>query len=114
MLAAHDSAPLAVAVQDLNKRSNNFAAEQLLRTIGAEIGGHPGSWDKGLKAVERYLAGIGIKAGAYQMRCVLRDGTTEHVGSATQFIEVPDVSKGRLTLSGIVMSGDKPAEALRW
>src|SRR5262249_27645641 len=68
VLAAHDSAPLAVAVHDLNKRSNNFAAEQLLRTMGAEIGGHPGSWDKGLKAVERYLGGIGIKGGACPMR----------------------------------------------
>jgi len=68
VLAAHDSAPLAVAVQDLGKRSNNFAAEQLLRTMGAEIGGRPGSWDKGLKAVERYLGGIGIKAGSYQMQ----------------------------------------------
>ncbi|HVY38020.1 MAG TPA: D-alanyl-D-alanine carboxypeptidase/D-alanyl-D-alanine-endopeptidase [Polyangia bacterium] len=67
VLAAHDSAPLAVVVQDLNKRSNNFAAEQLLRTMGAEIGGRPGSWDKGLKAVARYLNGIGIKAGTYQM-----------------------------------------------
>ena len=61
MIATHDSAPLAVVVQDLNKRSNNFAAEQLLRTMGAEIGGHPGNWDKGLKAVARYLGGVGIK-----------------------------------------------------
>jgi serine-type D-Ala-D-Ala carboxypeptidase/endopeptidase (penicillin-binding protein 4) len=67
VLATHDSAPLAVVVQDLNKRSNNFAAEQLLRTMGAEINGRPGSWDKGLKAVARYLTGIGIKAGTYQM-----------------------------------------------
>jgi serine-type D-Ala-D-Ala carboxypeptidase/endopeptidase (penicillin-binding protein 4) len=68
VLAAHDSAPLAVAVQDLGKRSNNYAAEQLLRTMGAEIGGRPGSWDKGLKAVDRYLTGIGIKSGSYQMQ----------------------------------------------
>jgi D-alanyl-D-alanine carboxypeptidase/D-alanyl-D-alanine-endopeptidase (penicillin-binding protein 4) len=67
VLATHDSAPLAVVVQDLNKRSNNFAAEQLLRTMGAEIGGHPGSWDKGLKAVGRYLNGVGIKTGTYKM-----------------------------------------------
>ncbi|HEY4999259.1 MAG TPA: D-alanyl-D-alanine carboxypeptidase/D-alanyl-D-alanine-endopeptidase, partial [Usitatibacter sp.] len=67
VLAAHDSAPLAVVVQELNKRSNNFTAEQILRTLGAEIGGRPGNWDKGLKAVARYLAGVGIKAGAYQM-----------------------------------------------
>jgi len=68
VIATHDSAPLAVVVQDLNKRSNNFAAEQLLRTVGAEIGGHPGNWDKGLKAVARYLAGIGIKPDSYQMK----------------------------------------------
>ena len=68
VLAAHDSAPLAVAVQDLNKRSNNFAAEQMLRTLGAEIGGRPGTWEKGLKAVDRYLTGIGIKTGSYQMQ----------------------------------------------
>ena len=67
VLAAHDSAPLAVAVQDLNKRSNNFAAEQMLRTLGAEIGGRPGTWEKGLKAVDRYLTSIGIKTGSYQM-----------------------------------------------
>jgi len=67
VLATHDSAPLAVVVQELNKRSNNFTAEQILRTLGAEIGGHPGSWDKGLSAVARYLAGLGIKTGAYQM-----------------------------------------------
>ena len=68
VLATHDSAPLAVVVQDLNKRSNNFAAEQLLRTLGAEIGGRPGNWDKGLEAVARYLGGIGIKADSYQMK----------------------------------------------
>jgi D-alanyl-D-alanine carboxypeptidase/D-alanyl-D-alanine-endopeptidase (penicillin-binding protein 4) len=67
VLATHDSPPLAVVVQEMNKRSNNFVAEQLLRTLGAEIGGRPGTWDKGLKAVARYLSGLGIKAGTYQM-----------------------------------------------
>lgn len=46
------------------------------------------------------------KPGPYQMRVVLRDATTEEVGSATQFIDVPDVSKGRLTLSGLVLAAD--------
>ena len=49
------------------------------------------------------------KAGAYQMRVVLRDAGSEQVGSASQFIEVPDVSKGHLALSGIVMRSDPPA-----
>jgi VWFA-related protein len=51
------------------------------------------------------------RAGAYQMRVVLRDAATEEVGSATQFIEVPDVTKGHLTLSGIVLSAERPAQS---
>jgi VWFA-related protein len=45
------------------------------------------------------------KPGAYQFRAAFRDSTTERVGSATQFLEVPDIKKGRLTLSGIVIEG---------
>ncbi len=48
------------------------------------------------------------KPGPYQMRVALRDATSEEVGSATQFIEVPDVSKGRLTLSSVVLREDVP------
>jgi VWFA-related protein len=43
------------------------------------------------------------KPGAYQMRVALRDAASEQVGSASQFIEVPDVNKGRLTLSSVVL-----------
>lgn len=67
LLATHVSEPLAVVVHDLNKRSNNFAAEQLVRTLGAEVMGAPGSWEKGLEAVARYLDKIGIKRGSYRM-----------------------------------------------
>jgi D-alanyl-D-alanine carboxypeptidase/D-alanyl-D-alanine-endopeptidase (penicillin-binding protein 4) len=66
-LAAHDSPPLAVVIQDVNKRSSNFAAEQLVRTLGAEVVGHPGTWDKGLEAVARYLDGLGIGRSSYKM-----------------------------------------------
>jgi D-alanyl-D-alanine carboxypeptidase/D-alanyl-D-alanine-endopeptidase (penicillin-binding protein 4) len=66
-LAAHDSPPLAVVIQDVNKRSSNFAAEQLVRTLGAEVVGRPGSWDKGLEAVARYLDGLGIARSSYKM-----------------------------------------------
>ncbi|MBX7173884.1 MAG: VWA domain-containing protein, partial [Pyrinomonadaceae bacterium] len=43
------------------------------------------------------------KPGAYQMRVAIRDSETSVVGSANQFIEVPDLKKGKLTLSGIVL-----------
>jgi D-alanyl-D-alanine carboxypeptidase/D-alanyl-D-alanine-endopeptidase (penicillin-binding protein 4) len=67
VLATHESTTLAVVVQDLNKRSNNFMAEQVVRTLGAEIVGKPGTWDKGIDAVGRFLAATGIKRGSYQM-----------------------------------------------
>jgi hypothetical protein len=50
------------------------------------------------------------KAGAYQMRVALLDDDSEQVGSASQFIEVPDVSKGKLTLSSLLLRKyEKPA-----
>lgn len=53
------------------------------------------------------------KPGFYQLKVVLRDNDSEQIGSASQFIEVPDLSNRLLTLSGIMMSGenDKTAPA---
>ena len=68
VLAVHESPTLAVVVHDLGKRSSNFAAEQLLRTLGGETGGRPGSWQKGLDAVARYLEGIGIPRASFVMK----------------------------------------------
>lgn len=48
--------------------------------------------------------------GAYQMRVALRDSANAKVGSASQFIEVPDLKKGVLTLSGIVLENLTEAE----
>lgn len=45
------------------------------------------------------------KAGAYQLRMSLRDSVSERVGSASQFIEIPDLKKNRLAVSSIVMRG---------
>ena len=44
------------------------------------------------------------KPGAYQMRVAIRDHATQKVGSANQFIEVPNLNKKNLTLSGIILS----------
>jgi VWFA-related protein len=43
------------------------------------------------------------KAGAYQLRIAVRDAASGHIGSANQFIEVPDILKNRVILSGIVV-----------
>ncbi|MFL6256824.1 MAG: VWA domain-containing protein [Pyrinomonadaceae bacterium] len=59
-----------------------------------------------------YMMKVPIKKpGAYQLRVAVRDSQTDKVGSASQFIEVPDLKKERLALSGIVISSayDAPA-----
>ena len=43
------------------------------------------------------------KPGAYSVRLGFRDVATERVGSANQFIEVHDLKKNNLTLSGMVL-----------
>jgi D-alanyl-D-alanine carboxypeptidase/D-alanyl-D-alanine-endopeptidase (penicillin-binding protein 4) len=68
MLASHESPNLAVVVHELGKRSSNFAAEQLLRTLGGENLGRPGTWQKGLEAVARYLETAGVPRGSYVMK----------------------------------------------
>jgi serine-type D-Ala-D-Ala carboxypeptidase/endopeptidase (penicillin-binding protein 4) len=68
-LAWRVSEPLAVLVRGLGKYSNNYMAEMLLKTIGAEQREDrtvPATWDDGLEAVRRWLADrIGWKADGY-------------------------------------------------
>ena len=51
------------------------------------------------------------KPGAYQFRAVLRDGETGRAGSASQFIQAPDLGKNRLALSGLVLTTPKTVPA---
>ena len=43
------------------------------------------------------------KAGAYQLRVALRDTQSDKIGAATQFIEIPNLDKNHLALSGLVL-----------
>jgi VWFA-related protein len=51
------------------------------------------------------------KPGGYQLRVAVRDSSTERTGSASQYVEVPDVKKGRLALSGLVVKAFEAAPA---
>ncbi len=53
------------------------------------------------------------KPGAYQLRVALRDTDSERIGSASQFIDVPDIKKNRLALSSIIVRGFSAAEYSR-
>ena len=54
-----------------------------------------------------YALDVPIKnPGAYQLRLAVRDESSKRVGSASQFIEVPNIKKNNLALSGISMNGE--------
>ena len=68
LLAAHDSAPLADVLRFMNKLSDNYIAETVLKTIGAETKGTPGpaTWADGLTAVRAQLGALGLTPGSYR------------------------------------------------
>ena len=66
-LYIHEGEPLALALRGLNKFSNNFVAEQILKTIGGEHLGLPGSTKKGLRVFTEYMKQLGYEPGQYSI-----------------------------------------------
>ena len=63
------------------------------------------AYQRVLKAGFVYMVTVPIKKpGAYQLRVALRDQASERVGSSSQFVEVPDMKKRRLEISGILLN----------
>lgn len=61
------SDPLIIVLRDLNKHSNNFSADQLLKHLGGAIYGAPASFEKGLKVVDDFMAIVGIPKESYNI-----------------------------------------------
>jgi serine-type D-Ala-D-Ala carboxypeptidase/endopeptidase (penicillin-binding protein 4) len=59
------SPPLHEILNHTNKYSSNFMAEHVLKALGAEVGGAPGTTEKGLEAVRAYLDTLGIPRDDY-------------------------------------------------
>lgn len=62
-----ESQPLWQIVWGLNKFSNNFVADQIMKKLGAEMWGPPGTLQKGLATVQDVLEDMGISKTAYQI-----------------------------------------------
>lgn len=61
------SRPLALVVRDMNKFSNNFIAEQIVKHMGGRRSGKPGSTAQGLVAIREWLDGIGLDRKDYRL-----------------------------------------------
>jgi len=59
----HRSEKLDSIINEYNKNSVNLIGENIIKTLGADYYGAPGTWDKGRKLISLYLDKIGIKNG---------------------------------------------------
>lgn len=66
-LATHVSPPLVNVIDAINSRSQNWHAEQLLKTLGRELVGE-GSWEAGLAVERATLAALGVDTLDFELR----------------------------------------------
>lgn len=66
-LYEHQSPSLHSILQYTGKMSSNFATEQLLKTLGVQAEGAPGTWKKGLQVTSKFLQELGISPTQYTM-----------------------------------------------
>jgi VWFA-related protein len=92
-----------VILNDQGKPAASFRTRLTVNAIPTEFTGQ----DTGV--VYNYKAKL--TPGLYQLRAAVRDEKTGKVGSATQWIEVPDLSKKQLTLSSLLLRASKKNEA---
>ena len=67
LLVKHQSPPLSIVVYNTNKISDNLSAELILKTVGAEEKGRPGTAKKGISVIYEYLQQLGIDSLTYHL-----------------------------------------------
>ena len=86
-LAVIESLPLSDVVTLMNKFSNNFIADTLVKTIGYKFKGAPGSMKKGLEVMREEATNIGINRAGFKL--VSGSGLTrENMMSAKHFTKI--------------------------
>jgi len=67
LLVEHLSPPLSLVIFNTNKISDNLSAELLLKTVGAEMRGIPGTAKKGISEIYKFLQEIGVDSSTYEL-----------------------------------------------
>lgn len=79
------------------------AVDQLSRTGELRLSAE--AYERAQRRGVQYVLDVPVqKPGAYQLRVALRDLASSRVGSAYQFVDVPNLSKKRLAVSGILLT----------
>ncbi|MGB9459228.1 MAG: VWA domain-containing protein [Bryobacteraceae bacterium] len=89
------------------------ASDQPLAAVGRvfDLRVAPGKMAEALRDGALYTLDVPVpKRGAYQIRVAVRDQTTGKIGSATQFLEIPELKKKGFALASVILQdGDRSA-----
>jgi VWFA-related protein len=81
------------------------AAASFVERINVNI--RPERLENALKHGFSYRRLMALKPGFYQARVAIREEGSSRMGSASKWVEVPDIGKKQLTLSGVLLSAGK-------
>ncbi|HEY7181625.1 MAG TPA: VWA domain-containing protein [Blastocatellia bacterium] len=84
---------------------NGKAAASVVERINVNI--RPERLENALKNGFSYRRLMPLKPGFYQARVAVREEGSARMGSASKWVEVPDIGKKQLTLSGLLLSPGK-------
>lgn len=87
VLASHQSPPVKEIVAWINKESDNFYTEMLLKTLAAHKYKQPGTFEDGIQLVRDFLAGQGIDT----TYVIMNDGSGMAGGNFTQTAIISDM-----------------------
>jgi VWFA-related protein len=99
-----------VDVMAVTLGDNGQVVDQVNKTQTVRLRGE--TYDRTLREGLVYFLNVPVKKpGAYQFRIVVHDTVSHQLGSAGQFVQVPDVQNHRLALSGLVITGQEASNA---
>lgn len=83
---------------------------------GFTIQAQPDRFQEAVKEGALYALDVPVKKrGAYQIRVAVRDTATGKVGSASQFLEIPELKRGRVALTSVLLqNAERPDGAPAW
>jgi VWFA-related protein len=91
-----------------------FVLDELGKTRGGfsetvNVNLTPEEYEAALKTGLTYSAETQLPSGYYQLRAVVREEGSGNLGTVSRYIEVPDLTKGRLTMSSIFLHSVDPS-----
>lgn len=109
LICEYTSRPMSSIVYWLNKFSNNFMAEQICLTLGAKAYGAPGTREKGLEVLKRYLLSCGVHESNFHLSDAsgLSRGNKISASALVRILQtaVGDFNYGPEYLSSFAVSG---------